>query len=234
MIDETDLETYLYISKDKFLIFLFDKKNFVNLYKNELIHDREINFTDLTNLSKFLDENIFKIEKLVGDFIKNIFLIIENDKNLIVNIGIKKKNYENFLNQKYLENSLTELKDLFKENYHRQDILHMIINKYIINGKSYSSIVSDFKSDHLCLEISFISISNDLVIALNKVLEKFQIKISKFFDGEYVKNLSNEDNIELSQMAHKLKNGHNINEVTLVPKNIENKGLFEKFFQLFS
>jgi hypothetical protein len=35
-------------------------------------------------------------------------------------------------------------------------------------------------------------------------------------------------------MASKLKNGLNKNEITLVSKNTENKGFFEKFFQLFS
>ena len=38
---------------------------------------------------------------------------------------------------------------------------------------------------------------------------------------------------EMSLMAHKLINGYNDNEVTLVQKNRENKGFFEKFFQLF-
>ena len=35
-------------------------------------------------------------------------------------------------------------------------------------------------------------------------------------------------------MANKLNDGLNKNEVQLVPKNKENKGFFEKFFQLFS
>ena len=35
-------------------------------------------------------------------------------------------------------------------------------------------------------------------------------------------------------MANKLNNGMNKNEVQLVSKNVENKGFFEKFFQLFS
>ena len=91
MIDEIDFETYLYVSKDKFQVFVFDKKKLKNLYKEELKIHYEFNFQDLSNLSKFLDENIYKIEKLVGSFIKDIILIIENDKNLHVNIAIKKK-----------------------------------------------------------------------------------------------------------------------------------------------
>ena len=104
----------------------------------------------------------YKIEKLIGSFIKNITLIIENDKNLHVNISAKKKNYDNFINQKYLENSLIELKDLFKENYLESTIMHMVIVNYIVNGKKYSSFPRDIRSDYLCLEVKFISISNHL------------------------------------------------------------------------
>ena len=120
MIEEIALETYLYISKNKFQIFLFDKKNIKNLYNKELKVDNNFHVNDFNNLSKFLDDHIYMIEKLMGNFIKNIILIIESDKNLDVNIGVKKKNYNNPINQKYLENSLTDLKDLFKENYHEQ------------------------------------------------------------------------------------------------------------------
>ena len=52
--------------------------------------------------------------------------------------------------------------------------------------------------------------------------------------GNYIKFFFDQDTSEISLMAHKLKNGCNDNEVVLVPKNIENKGFFEKFFQLFS
>ena len=42
------------------------------------------------------------------------------------------------------------------------------------------------------------------------------------------------ENIKIPEMAYMLKNGYNNNEVILVPKDKENKGFFEKFFQLFS
>ena len=51
---------------------------------------------------------------------------------------LKKKNYKISLKKIYLENILIEAKDLFKENYQDQKIMHMIINKYLINGKNYS------------------------------------------------------------------------------------------------
>jgi len=234
MAEEIDFETYLSLTKNKFEIFLFDKKSLKNLYKNELKLESNFNYIDLEELYKFLDNQIFKIEKIAGKFIKNIYLILEDNINLQVNICIKKKNYGNLINKKNLENALTEAKDLFKEHYQQQTITHMIINNYLINGKNYSSFIDNLRGDNFCLEINFMSISNSILFSFDKILEKYQIKISQYLNGNYVKNFFNEENIEMSEMVYKLRNGYNNNEVILVPKNIENKGFFEKFFQLFS
>ena len=236
MIEEENFETYLSISPKKFEIFLFDKKNLKNLYKNklELELENEIDFLNLDSLSNFLDANIFKIEKLADNFIKNIVLIIESDKNSYVSICIKKKNYENLINYKNLEIALTETKDLFKENYQKQKIMHMIVENYSINGKNYSSFINDIKGDYLSLEVNFISIPNNFELILDKILEKYQIKIDKFLDCKYLIEQSKDNKFELPNIANKIINGYNQNEVTLVPKNLKNKGFFENFFQLFS
>ena len=110
----------------------------------------------------------------------------------------------------------------------------MIINDYLIDGKSYPLFKNGVFVNNLCLEVNFISISNNLVFSLDKILEKYQIKISQFLCENYIKNIFKDDVIELSEMAYKIKKGYNDNEVLLMPKNIENKGFFEKFFQLFS
>jgi len=232
MAEEIDFETYLSISKNKFEIFLFDNKNLKSLYQNE--QKLESTVIDPEKLSKFLDENIFKIEKFAGKFIENIILMIESDENLQVNICIKKKNYDNLINKKTLENTLTEVKDLFKEAYQDQIIMHMIINNFLINGKNYNSYIDNLRSDNLCLEVNFLSISNNVAISLEKILEKYQIKIKQYLNARYIENFTKVENIKIPEMAYMLKNGYNNNEVILVPKNTENKGFFEKFFQLFS
>lgn len=234
MIEEENFETYLSISPKKFEIFLFDKKNLKSLYKDKLELENEIDLLNLDNLSNFLDANIFKIEKLADNFIKNIVLIIDSDKNSYINICIKKKNYENLINYKNLEIALTETKDLFKENYQKQKIMHMIVENYSINGKNYSSFINDIKGDYLSLEVNFISIPSNFELILDKILEKYQIKIDKFLDGKYLIEQSKDNKFELPNIANKIINGYNQNEVILVPKNLKNKGFFENFFQLFS
>ena len=234
MIEEENFETYLSISPKKFEIFLFDKKNLKSLYKDKLELENKKDFLNLDNLSNFLDANIFKIEKLADNFIKNIFLIIESEKNSYVNICIKKKNYENLVNYKNLEIALTEVKDLFKENYQKQNIMHMIVKNYSVNGKNYSSFINDINGDYLSLEVNFISIPSNFELILDKILEKYQIRIDKFLDGKYLIEQSKDNKFELPNIANKIINGYNQNEVTLVPKNLKNKGFFENFFQLFS
>ena len=91
MTDELDFETYLSISPYKIAIYLLDKKKMTNLYfKEQNFYNKDI-FSDLNILKEFLVNNIFKIEKLLGKFIKNITLIIENNNILILNVGLKKK-----------------------------------------------------------------------------------------------------------------------------------------------
>ena len=125
---DLELENYLSISPTKFGIYLFDKKTLKNLYAEELVSEKKHKFLNLDDLKKFLDNNIFKIEKLSGKFVENIYLVLENKKILSLKIGIKKKNYNFSISKQYLENLLIEVKDLFRENYQDQEIVHMVIN----------------------------------------------------------------------------------------------------------
>ena len=234
MIEETDFETFLCLSKKQYVIFVNDKKTLRNLYKEEIKIVDEIHPDDLSYLSKFLDQNIYRIEKLVGNFIKDITLIIENDKILNIDIGIKKKNYTKFSNQNYLKNDLTEVKDLFKVSYQSQVIMHMLIINYDEDGNKTLPYDLDIDENNLYIVIKFISISNSLTSIFDKLLEKYQIQINQYMSGEYIQNFIGEDAGELFMMASRLKNGFNKNEVTLISKNPKNKGFFEKFFQLFS
>jgi hypothetical protein len=113
--------------------------------------------------------------------------------------------------------------------------MHILLNKQLVyedNETSFIEIDADIDYQHL--EVSFITLSNHLIINLNKILQEYQIKISKFTDGEYVKNFFNDQEIELSLATHKLINGFNDNEVIIVPKSTENKGFFERFFNFFN
>ena len=234
MSKDLNLITFLYVSDDKFEIFLFDKKNLKNLYKKQLKIQNNFRNIDFINLSKFLDENVYKIEKFIGKFIENIFLIIKSDINLTTNICIKRKIYNNIISKENLTNTLIDAKDLFKESYQKQTILHMIIDKYLIDGVNYTSFKTGVKSDYLSLEITFLSLPTEYIFKFVKTFENYQIRVARTLCGNYLNDFSDNKNVEFSNIANSIINGDNKNEVLLIPKNVENKGFFEKFFQMFS
>ena len=190
------------------------------------------NFINYSDLKKFLDDNVFRIEKLLGKFVENIFVIIDHENILNIQIGIKQKNYQPSKSKVYLQSSITNAKDLFKENYPDEKIMHIIIKNYLIDGKNYSYLKDNLVCEELNLEIQFKSISNEIVNNLNKVLQNYQININKYVDGNYVKNFFNNDK-EISKMTFDILNGCNENEVVVIQKNAKKSGFFEKFFNLF-
>ena len=234
MNEAIDFETYLVISNDKFEIYLLDLKNFKNLYKKEFKYQTELEKIDLNLLDEFLEKNIFSIEKVAGSFVNKINVIIQNKTILNLDLSVKKKNYSQNISDVFLKNILTDIKDLFKESYREYKLMHMLINKYIINEEIYTSLKDEINSDEICLEIKLISISNLIVFEIENILKKYQIQVINYFDKKYLKDFFKDEQLEISYMANKTLNGINDNEVLLTSKNTKKLGFFEKFFQLFS
>ena len=234
MTEETEINTYLTISKNKFGIYLLDKKKMNTLYKEELNFDDKVSDLEIKNLTNFLDQNIFKVEKLLGKFVNNIFIVIDDDKILNVNMSLKRKNYDQGRNLKTLESLLIEAKDLLKKNNKDHKIMHMVIKKYIINGESYLNFVNDLETDSICIEVNFICIPIELSSEINLILDKYHIQINRFLNTSYINNLFLKKEIEIEYKISKVLSGYNENEVNLVLKNPNKMGFFEKFFQLFS
>ena len=225
-----DFKTFLSVSPNQFGIYLIENKSQNVLYERELETGNESKTIDFNNLDKFLEENIFNIEKLINQFVKNIFLIIDHEKIINHTIGTKKKNF----NTKHITNLLTEVKDLFSENYNNYKIMHIIINKILIDGSQHPKFVSGLEAKYISIEIQFIAIPKGLSLEFEKILQNYQIKITSYLDKRYIQNFCSDSEIGIPSMALKILNGYNNNEVKLVPKNIKKPGFFEKFFQLFS
>ena len=74
-----NLKLILYISSEKFIILSKRNTDKEYFFKEKFIFDKLKKNLDLELLNQFLSENIFKIEKNINGFIKNINLIIEKN-----------------------------------------------------------------------------------------------------------------------------------------------------------
>lgn len=233
MIEEIDFETYLYIGNDRLIISLFQKRDSKNLYKDEFFFKTPLYDVSLDTLSEFLNKNIFKIEKKLKSFIKNVYVILDSNKFFTVEISLKKKNYENVFDLKSLNYLLYEAKDYCRKTIDDRKIIHMIINNYQIDNKSYPFFPIDVSGNNFSIDISFICISNRLIKKLEKILKKYHISLSQVVSANYAMKFLINDEKDIFLMSKKIMNGHNPNEVMLVEKTSKNEGFFEKFFNFF-
>ena len=233
MDNDLNFETYLFISEKKFIIYVNSETN-DQLYKKELIHNQDSSKLNLDKLDHFLNENIFKIEKILNGFVKKIIMIVDTKDFFSVDISIKKNNYGNILSLKTLNYLLYDLKDYCKESTDGSKIIHMIIQNYLINGKTHNFFPENIKCNSFYLDVKFICLSNNFIKNVEIILKKYQISLKQSVNANYINKFLNNDEKNVFLMSKKLIEGHNPNEVFLVNKISKNKGFFEKFFNFFS
>jgi len=237
MSNNFDFNTYLYLSKKKNIISVYSENNFEKVYEKKISNDDSLVHIDYQQLDNFLNQNIFKIEKKINNFIKKIIVILDFDLFFFVQLSIKKKDFENLINLKSLSYLINEAKENCKKTIDERQIIHLIIRNYKIDNQNYSSLPKDFNNKSFSLDLEFICLSNQIIKNLEETLNKYQISLSKIVNADYVSEFlinkdRDKDNIFL--MAKKILSGHNSNEVVLVSKSNKNKGFFEKFFNFFS
>tara|TARA_B100001057_G_scaffold353042_1_gene354835 strand:- start:1001 stop:1693 length:693 start_codon:yes stop_codon:yes gene_type:complete len=226
-------------SKNK--TFLIIKSNYFAL--NVISDDLKILFSEdffynisekySISLLKFLDDKIFKVEKEFNCYIKDIYLIIK-DKNFIkFDVSLIKDFKNTFDNTNDVLSEISNIKETILKSNSDHKLIHMMINRFIIDGNEYLELPNINSKKNLFLEIKFICLSIEKLFNIKKILSEYQINIKKTFNYEYVKSFKKDDSENLSLVANKLDNGLNSNEINFIEKNSKSIGFFEKFFKFF-
>ena len=226
-------KTFIFISLKKFIIISLNELNKINYKKETIFKDQNKKF-DLDSFSEFLNDNIFKIEKELGEFIKVIYLIIENEEIFSVNLSIKNKINEAQINTKIINNMLIEAKNCCEETLKKAEVIHMKIDQFYIDNEYYKVLPDKVNCKSLSLDLSFICVPLNILNSFEKVLNKFQISIYRTISYQYLHGFLNINNNDLGLIAQKILTGFNENEVILMKKKPKNLGFFEKFFNYFN
>ena len=77
MTSKSDFRTYLYLNHNQFIIYVAEILTNEKIYFEKF--EIEENFTELkfSKLDEFLNLNVFKIEKKLNNFIKDIYVILD-------------------------------------------------------------------------------------------------------------------------------------------------------------
>ena len=236
--NEKDTDVYFSLNEKKLNICVFKNIDDSVIFFNEENINIKINSitenTDLEILEKLLEKNIKQIEKKINSFVNNISLMIDTTRTVSIYISLMKKLDNKKIQQKDVKHLIQDAKQQIVRAYPEQDIVHIIVKKYVVNDLDYAFVPRDINCNKISIEIEFICFPKNLIKKIELLFSNFQITVDKIICSNYAKSIINDESQKnICQIGRKLNNGFNKQEVVLVPKKIEKKGFFEKLFHLF-
>ena len=224
---------FLFLSLNKFMIVALNS-NDEFVYKKETLIDNKSDQIDQNSLDNFISENIFKIEKELNEFVKNIFLIIDNQNIFPIYLSIKNKFDNIIINSNSINKLLSEAKNLCKKTLENLDILHMKIDQFYIDGSYFQTLPEKKNCKNFSIEINFICLPRKILKTIENVLGKYQISLDRALSFDYLDSFLENKNDNLFTTAKKILNGFNENEVHITDKNLKRLSFFERFFNFFN
>ena len=234
MTNKVEFRTYLYLNHNQVIIYVAEISTNEKIYSEKL--EIEENFTELkfSKLDEFLNFNIFKIEKKLNNFIKDIYVILDSKEFHSIKLSIKKDNNGKLLNSKTLIHPLNDLKNLCQSNLQNKKIVHFLIEKYLVDNKFYKTLPENVNCNIFSLDTEFICLSKNLIENIEKILKKYHISLNQILSASYLEKFKDNTDNNIFTTASRIISGHNNNEVLLIGKINKKQGFFEKFFNFFN
>lgn len=233
MKNNSNNKTFLFINLKKFKIIVLDDLNEV-IFKKELLLKPSSEKFDFVLFDDFINQNIFKIEKELNEFIKFIFIIIDHNDIFSVNLSIKNKINDVPLNTNLINNLLVEAKSCCRETLEKLDVMHMKIDQFYVDNDIYKTFPDNIRYKDLSVDLSFICIPKNFLQNFEKVLKKYQISIVKILSYQYLNSFIDISGNEPGLVSKKILTGFNENEVIFTSKVLRNQSFFERFFNFFN
>ena len=226
---------YFGISDTKIYICFFDSEK--NNLKYKVYFEipgslsNNLNFKVILNL---LQENIRKLEKDLGLFLNSGNISVQSKTYQKIQFSVKNIFDEKKLDTDVINKIVTSGIQQFYNSDKNLNILHVIINKYIIDDKVYVFFPDNKKFKKIILEIEFICLDKNFIDKLKNLFSDCKIKVQKIVSYDYAARYLNyikDDTMCVS--ANKILNGANRSEVILIENTSKKLGLFDKIFNFF-
>ena len=133
MTKKVNFQTYLYLNHNQFIIYVAENLINEKVYSEKLAIKENSTELKFSKLDEFLNSNIFKIEKKLNSFIKDIYVILDSKEFHSIKLSIKKDNNGNLINSETLIHPLSDLKNLCQSNLQNEKVIHFLIEKYAVS-----------------------------------------------------------------------------------------------------
>ena len=229
---DQQIESFIYLGKNKISISVFTEKDKSILKKNLLISK---NYLDLDHtVYEFIERTILEFENENKIFLKKTNIIIDKDYFLEINISAKDKINNRLITKEDIEYLIFDLKKLVKDNNSNFFITKIKIKNFRVDEKYYETFEEIPSGDNFSVEVMFESIDNHTQIEIKNFLSKLEIDVGRYFPTNHLEIDALNKKMDECDAAAKSFYDYDQNEVFLLAKNKEKKSFFEKFFHLFS
>ncbi len=138
---------------------------------------------------KSINSLIREAEKKISAHLEDITVLYDTSNICAIDLSIKKKLDGKIIFKDICSSIILEANQLIKDCYIDKKIVHLIIKKYIINGKEFLNIPNEIpKLNSLTLEIKFICFPYNEYKNIFEIFKKNNLKILNFFSSSLVKS----------------------------------------------
>ena len=234
MINNENQFFYLAIVGQNLHIDYFESKDSYSSYqKNYLMPDTLDDNLNLIVLSKFVLEKVKDFEKEVGRFIEKVYVITDAKYNKF-SLSLKNKYDSDKIKETDVVRLISDAKQQISRNNKDFAILHLLVDKYIVDGEEYLEFPENRSYQEFIIEISFITVQNSTVKTLNKIFKDCNIEVKKIISHQYSSSFAEKNDISPCIAGKKVTDGINPLEVMMHNLYTKKQGLFEKMFNFFS
>ena len=234
MINNENQFFYLAIVGQNLHIDYFESKDSYSSYqKNYLMPDTLDDNLNLIVLSKFVLEKVKDFEKEVGRFIEKVYVITDAKYNKF-SLSLKNKYDSDKIKETDVVRLISDAKQQISRNNKDFAILHLLVDKYVVDGEEYLEFPENRSYKEFIIEISFITVQNSTVKTLNKIFKDCNIEVKKIISHQYSSSFAEKSDISPCIAGKKVTDGINPSEVMMHNLYTKKQGLFEKMFNFFS
>ena len=221
------------IGRDLYIDYFSSEDGNSNYQKKYLMPDTLDDNLNLSILIKFILEKVKDFEKDVGSFVEKVNLITDANYDLF-SLSLKNKFNSNKIKDTDVVRLINDAKKLIVRNNKNCFILHILVDKYIVDGKEFFELPENLYYKEFIIELSFITVKNSIIETLNRVLKDCNIEVQKIISHQYSNRFADKRDTSPCIAGKKVIEGFNSSEV--ITRNVYSKkqGLFEKMSNFFN